>query len=425
LKGAPHPSIEFSLTLGRAGATIPVLMNIGRVFGSLVGVAALIVSAASGQQQAAAPSVPPALTFVPIRPIEPPARPLPRESESTNVTRFSFIAYGDTRSAGPMPGAETQAPGDGDVVHPIHSRIVDAMIARIRALANTPFPVRFVIHSGDAVLRGANAAQWNVSFTPIVDRLIRDGGVSYFFSVGNHDVTGMPAGDPSRMMGLHNALTALSRLIPPEGSPRRLSAYPTYSIGFGNTFLIAFDSNVASDHVQLAWVTDQLEHLDRNRYRHVVAFFHHPPFSSGPHGGRNLEPASAAIRSLYMPLFRKHHVRLIVAGHDHLYDHWVERYVDHGAAYRIDSIVTAGGGAPTYTYSGEPDLEEYLAAGAAAGVRVEHVAAPGPTQADNPHHFVVIQVDGDALSLEVVGLGEAPLTPYKDSARVSLGDQGS
>jgi hypothetical protein len=153
-------------------------MNIGRVFGSLVGVAALIVSAASGQQQAAAPSVPPALTFVPIRPIEPPARPLPRESESTNVTRFSFIAYGDTRSAGPMPGAETQAPGDGDVVHPIHSRIVDAMIARIRALANTPFPVRFVIHSGDAVLRGANAAQWNVSFTPIVDRLMRDGGVS-------------------------------------------------------------------------------------------------------------------------------------------------------------------------------------------------------------------------------------------------------
>jgi hypothetical protein len=58
-------------------------------------------------------------------------------------------------------------------------------------------------------------------------------------------------------------------------------------------------------------------------------------------------------------------------------------------------------------------------------VRVEHVAAPGPTLADNPHHFVVIQVDGDALSLEVVGLGEAPLTPYKDSARVSLGDQGS
>jgi len=397
--------------------------KIGPVFVSTVAVAAVVVSALAAQPPAVAPGVPPALTFVPIRPIEPPARPLPPESESANVTRFSFIAYGDTRSAGPTPGAATPAAGDGDVVHPIHSQIVDAMIARIKALAATPFPVRFVVQSGDAVLRGMNGAQWNVSFTPIIDRLIRDGGVSYFFSVGNHDVTGMPAGDPGRMMGLHNTLTVVSKLIPPEGSPRRLSGYPTYSIGFGNTFLIAFDSNLASDPLQLAWVTNQLEHLDRNRYHHVVAFFHHPPFSSGPHGGPNLEPASAAIRSLYMPLFRTHHVRLIVAGHDHLYDHWVERYVDHGAAHRIDSVVTGGGGAPVYAYNGEPDLDAYLAAGTASNVRVEHVAAPGPTQADNPHHFVVIQIDGDRLSLEVVGIGAAPFTPYNGSAQVSLTDR--
>jgi calcineurin-like phosphoesterase family protein len=397
--------------------------KIGPVFVSTAGVAALVVSALAAQQPAVAPVVPPALTFVPIRPIEPPVRPLPPESESANVTRFSFIAYGDTRSAGPTPGAAAQAAGDGDVVHPIHSQVVDTMIARIRALAGTPFPVRFVVQSGDAVLRGINGAQWNVSFTPIIERLIRDGGVSYFFSVGNHDVTGMPAGEPGRMMGLHNALTAISKLIPPEGSPRRLNGYPTYSIGFGNTFLIVFDSNLASDTLQLAWVTDQLERLDRRRYHHVVTVFHHPPFSSGPHGGHTLEPASAAIRSLYMPLFRKHHARLIVTGHDHLYDHFVERYTDNGAAHRIDSIVTGGGGAPLYTYSSEPDLQEYLVAGAAANVRVEHVAAPGPTQADNPHHFVVIQVDGDELSLEVVGIGAVPFTPYTGSARVSLSDR--
>ena len=124
-----------------------------------------------------------------------------------------------------------------------------------------------------------------------------------------------------------------------------------------------------------------------------------------------------------MPLFRKHHVRLILTGHDHLYDHWVERYADQGVAHRIDSIVTGGGGAPIYTYSGEPDLGEYLATGTAANVRVEHVAAPGPTQADNPHHFVVIQVDGDRLSLEVVAIGTAAFTPYHGSAQVTLSDQ--
>jgi hypothetical protein len=212
------------------------MQKIRPAFVATVATAAAVVSALSAQQPPVAPVVPPALRFVPIRPIEPPARPLPQESESANVTRFSFIAYGDTRSAGPIPGAATETGGDGNVVHPIHSQVVDAMIARIRALAGTPFPVRFVLQSGDAVLRGSNGAQWNVSFTPIIDRLIRDGGVSYFFSVGNHDVTGMPAGDPGRMMGLHNTLTAISKLIPPEGSPRRLSGYPTYAIGSATPF---------------------------------------------------------------------------------------------------------------------------------------------------------------------------------------------
>jgi hypothetical protein len=394
------------------------------VFLFAAGVAALIVSAVSAQQPAVAPVVPPALTFVPIHPIEPPARPLPAESKSANVTKFSFIAYGDTRNAGTPAGA-APVPGDGDILHPIHSQIVDAMIARIQTLADTPFPVRFVVQSGDAVLRGATGAQWNVSFTPIAERLTRVGGVPLFFSVGNHDVTGMPAGDPGRMMGLHNTLTAFSKLMPPEGSPRRLSGYPTYTFGYGNSFFIALDSNIAGDALQLAWVTNQLEHLDRARYHHVVAVFHHPPFSSGPHGGGHVEPPTLALRNSYMPLFRKHHVRLIFTGHDHLYDHWVERYVDHGESYRMDSIVTGGGGAPSYAYSSEPDLLDYLAAGEPQHVRVEHLARPAPVAADNPHHFVVVQVNGDRLSVEVVGIGVAPFVPFDGRSRIDLTDRAS
>ena len=395
---------------------------------TVVGVSAIVLVvgiAGSAQQPAVAPVVPPALAFVPIHPIEPPARPLPAESASARVTRFSFIGYGDTRSAGTPAGA-AHVPGDGDILHPIHSQIADAMIARIRARADTPYPVRFVVQSGDAVLRGATGAQWNVSFSPIVERLTRVGGVPFFFSVGNHDVTGMPAGDPGRMMGLHNTLTAFSKLMPPEGSPRRLSGYPTYAFGYGNSFFIAFDSNIADDKLQLAWVTDQLERLDRTRYRHIVAFFHHPPFSSGPHGGvTKVEPPSLTIRQSYMPLFRKHHVRLIIAGHDHLYDHWVERYKDNGVSYRMDSIVTGGGGAPAYAYSGEPDLMDYQAAGEAQHVRVGHLAKPAPVAADNPHHFVIIRVDGDRLSLEVVGIGATPFAPFEGRSRIELTDRSS
>lgn len=389
-----------------------------------------LILAACGIAAAQQPPAPPT-AWVAVKPIDPPSSPLPAEGASARVTRFSFIAYGDTRSGGGTPG-------DAEVVHPIHTRVMDRMLGKIREQASTPFPVRFVLQSGDAVLRGQSGAMWNVGFTPIIERLTRGANVPYFFSAGNHDVTTQPAGDPERARGLHNTLTAISKLIPPEGSPRRLNGYPTYAFGYGNTFVIALDSNIASDVFQLAWVTDQLDRLDRTRYRHVVVFFHHAPFSSGPHGGASadpvpgtgrkaadrVEPQSAAIRLLYMPLFRRHHVDMLIAGHDHLYDHWVERYDDQGGAHRMDQIVTGGGGAPIYTYVGEPDVRGYIAASPSENIRIEHLMKPGATPAENPNHFVLIQVDGDRLSLEVIGVGAEPYTPYPgDRSKLSLADK--
>jgi hypothetical protein len=388
-----------------------------------------VIGAVAAAQQPPTPAPP----LVLVRPIEPPATPLPGEAASAGVTRFSFIAYGDTRSGGAV-----DVPGDGQIVQVEHSRVIDRMIPRIQESTSTPFPIRFVLQSGDAVLRGQNGAMWNVSFSPVIERITRGANIPYFFSVGNHDVTTMPPGDPGRALGLQNTLTAMSRLIPPEGSPRRLSGYPTYTFGYGNAFFIALDSNIASDSFQLAWVSDQLEHLDRSRFRHVIAFFHHPAFSAAPHGGASaepvpgtgrkapdrVEPQTIAIRSLYMPLFRKHHVRMLIAGHDHLFDHWVEWYSGGGATYRIDNLVTGGGGAPIYTYAGEPDLRAYVAAGAGENIRVEHLMKPGSTPEENPHHFVVVQVDGDRLSLEVVGVGPGDYKPYPGGrSKIDLTDE--
>ena len=83
------------------------------------------------------------------------------------------------------------------------------------------------------------------------------------------------------------------------------------------------------------------------------------------------------------------------SGHDHLLDHWVERYTDGGVDYRRDDVVTGGGGAPIYTYRGEPEVQQYLAAGAKQNARLSHLMKPGMTPAENPHHFVVVHVDGD------------------------------
>ena len=355
-----------------------------------VALAAGIVAAAHAQS-----------LVVPALPIDPGGVALPLEADSAKETRFSFIAYGDTRGQ-----------ADGFALQIEHGKVVDHMIGEIKARAATDFPVRFVVQSGDGVNAGSVAEQWNVSYSPLIARLLRETGVPYFLVPGNHDVTGREVDDPQRQPGLKNTLSVMSKIYPPEGSPRRLNGYPTFALVYGNVFVLALDSNISGDPAQLDWAAGQLESLDRSRYRHVIAVFHHPVFSSGPHGGPIVETQTEAFRQVYMPLFRKHHVRMILAGHEHLFEHFVERYSDAAGEHRLDEIVSGGGGAPIYTYRGEPDLKEYLAAGAADKVSVEHVVRPGPDQEDNPHHFVVVRVDGERLSLEVIATAATEYLPY-------------
>jgi hypothetical protein len=128
-----------------------------------------------------------------------------------------------------------------------HTAVVDAMLSTVQRLAVTDYPVRFVVSSGDAILWGPNGTMWNVSYTPVVERITRQAGLPLFFAPGNHDTTARPAGDPDREHGLRNTLNAMAKLMPPNGSPRRLDGYATFSFGYGNTFFVFIDSNIATD----------------------------------------------------------------------------------------------------------------------------------------------------------------------------------
>ncbi len=345
--------------------------------------------------------------------IQKPRNPLPAESASAKATRFSFIAYGDTR--GRRDGVSEQYE---------HSLVIESMLRTIKNMEDGPEPVRFVLQSGDAVVNGRDPKQWNVSFIGLINRLTTTGGVPYYLAPGNHDVTSAAElNAPGRLVGLQNYLRAVGQLIPPDGATRRLAGYPTYAFGYGNTFVIAFDSNIAEDSTQLAWVRGQLEGLDRKRYTHVIAFFHHPAFSSGPHGGSTIERPTVAVREHYMPLFRQHHVALLFTGHEHLYEHFVERYRDAtGQPRRIDQIVSGGGGAPLYTYQGEPDLRAYAQASGLDSARVSHLVRPGPKAGDNPYHYTVVHVDGARVWIEVIGVDwGAGYAPYSSNRSV-LGD---
>jgi hypothetical protein len=196
----------------------------------------------------------------------------------------------------------------------------------------------------------------------------------------------------------------MAQIIPPDGSPRRLSGYPTFAFGYGNTFVLGLDSNISPDDTQFDWVKHQLDGLDRSRFVNVIVFLHHGPFTSGQHA-TPVEDATLGIRSRYMPLFRAQHVTAVLGGHDHEFEHWVEHYSDAGGTHRMDLIISAGGGAPPYAYTGEPDTTDYLAAGAAEKVRLDHIVKPYPVAADNKFHFLIVRVDGGKLSVEVVGVG--------------------
>ncbi|MGH9899789.1 MAG: metallophosphoesterase family protein [Pyrinomonadaceae bacterium] len=342
-----------------------------------------------------------------VRHITPPLNPLPAEADSSSVKQYSFIAYGDTRGR-----------RDGTALQYEHSLIVSSILKTIADQAKTAFPVKFVVQTGDAVVDGGDPHQWNVSFIELINRLTTEGGVPYFLAPGNHDVTTAEALDaPGRLTGLKNYLDAIGQLIPPDGAERRLKGYPAYAFVYGNTFIIAFDSNIAGDETQFNWVKNQLEGLDRKRYTHIFAVCHHPAFSSGPHGGAKVERPTAMMRTKYMPLFRRHHVDLLLVGHEHFFEHWVERYTDKsGKKFRLDQIVTGGGGAPIYTFQGEPDLSEYLKAGAAENVDVEQLVKPGSAPGDNPYHYLLITVDGANLNIKVIGIDWGrDFQPYRSS----------
>src|SRR5262245_31756373 len=159
----------------------------------------------------------------PVQAIDAPRNPLPPEAASAGVTKVSYIVYGDTRRR--RDGVELQYE---------HRMVIDGILTAIKRYAASEYPVKFVLQSGDAVVDGRNAAQWNTSFIPLINRLSTEAGVPYYLAPGNHDVTGTDdISSPQRLQGLRNYLLALANLIPPDTASRRLAEYPVFAFGYG------------------------------------------------------------------------------------------------------------------------------------------------------------------------------------------------
>jgi hypothetical protein len=172
---------------------------------------------------------------------------------------------------------------------------------------------------------------------------VLDGGTALLAALGNHDVR-IGDGEPQRV--------AL-------GMPGRW-----YSTRLGPVDLFVLDSTRVEDSEQLAWL-DRTLAASTAPWKIVAQ--HHPPYSAGYHGSH--EPS----QYLLVPLFSRHGVDLVLAGHDHDYQRSAPQ--EGGVVYVVS------GGAATLRQTG----------------RAEFTAAAAST-----YHFVELAVFVDRLELRAV-----------------------
>ncbi len=196
-----------------------------------------------------------------------------------------IVVYGDTRTN-----------------HDIHRKVV-ATIAKSDPVA--------VFHTGDLVNDGRVASQWD-TFNVITAGL-RD-STPFYPAIGNHEYNSQLYYDNFELPGNER----------------------WYSVTIDGILFIILDSNADTQDgsEQYTWLEGQLENIG-NTTDYVIALFHHPPYSTGPH-----TEDEKGLRSTFVPLFEQYGVDIAFTGHDHCY----ERTLHNGIYY----IVSGGGGAPLY-----------------------------------------------------------------------------
>jgi 3',5'-cyclic AMP phosphodiesterase CpdA len=159
------------------------------------------------------------------------------------------------------------------------------------------FPFDFVLMLGDNNYGDGSPESYRQRFELPYKPLI-DAGVTFYASLGNHDV-GPQWNYPLFNMNGHRYYTF----------ERKTGVLPPIA-GDGVQFFAADTVNL--DDEQLVWLDRE---LSRSKADWKIAFFHHPVYSSGRYAF-----SSAARRRTLEQVFIQHEVDLVFSGHEHLYE---------------------------------------------------------------------------------------------------------
>jgi Calcineurin-like phosphoesterase len=154
---------------------------------------------------------------------------------------------------------------------------------------------------GDICYYGNIRRRFDAVFRRPLGPLI-DAGVSFELAIGNHD-TALRFSD--------DGLQAIEAQLELLGTPGRY-----YIASHGPVDFFFLDSSIpglygpkASE--QTDWLDDA---LDSSTNQWKIVALHHPPFSSGQHG------STPGARKRLVPFLARHHVDLVLSGHDHDYE---------------------------------------------------------------------------------------------------------
>jgi 3',5'-cyclic AMP phosphodiesterase CpdA len=146
-----------------------------------------------------------------------------------------------------------------------------------------------MIMVGDNIYGADTPADYQQKFEKPYKPLL-DAGVKFYASLGNHDVREQRFYKPFNMDG---------------------KFYYTYKAPKQSVRFFALDSGYLQPE-QLTWLAKELEGANDDW---KIAYFHHPPYSSGGRHG-----SEAGAREVLEPLFIKYNVSVVFNGHDHFYE---------------------------------------------------------------------------------------------------------
>jgi hypothetical protein len=176
-----------------------------------------------------------------------------------------FVVIGDTGT-----GTEQQ------------QQLADVMV-RYREV----FPFEFVLMMGDNMYGGEKPADFKTKFEDVYRKLL-DGKVKFYATLGNHDESNQ------RFYANFN-----------------MNGEEYYRLKKGDVSFYCLNSNYM-DKRQVKWLEEE---LSKDTARWKIAFFHHPPYSSGGKHG-----SSSGLRQIVEPIFLQHGVNAVFAGHEHFYE---------------------------------------------------------------------------------------------------------